>query len=63
MYDHNPEKYANENYNKCAEHLLEGTPFVNTNHVPGYTYKPWTVHELLEASERGETVEDEGDWL
>jgi hypothetical protein len=28
----------------------------------GYTYKPWTVKELLNASESGEPVEDEGDW-
>ena len=59
---HDPEKYAYENYNKCAEHLLKGVPFQNTNAVPGYTYKPWTVKELLHASECGKPVEDEGDW-
>ncbi|KAF3047955.1 hypothetical protein E8E11_009306 [Didymella keratinophila] len=59
---HDPEVYANENYHKCAEHLTQGTPFENTNMPPGYTYKPWTVKELLGASERGEVLEDEGDW-
>lgn len=59
---HDPEQYAYENYGKCAEHLLKGTPFKNTNSVPGYTYKPWTVKELLDASESGKPVEDEGDW-
>ncbi|GKZ27032.1 hypothetical protein AbraIFM66951_001795 [Aspergillus brasiliensis] len=59
---HDPEQYAYENYGPCAEHLLKGTPFKNTNSVPGYTYKPWTVKELLDASESGKPVEDEGDW-
>ncbi|RDW93099.1 uncharacterized protein DSM5745_00421 [Aspergillus mulundensis] len=59
---HDPQKYAYENYEKCKESLLQGTPFKNTNAVPGYTYKPWTVKELLEASDRGEGVVDEGEW-
>ncbi|KAJ6149848.1 hypothetical protein N7471_001047 [Penicillium samsonianum] len=62
LVHHDPEQYANENYGKCAEHLLRGAPFENTNSVPGYTYKPWTVQELLDASERGEVLQDEGDW-
>ncbi|RGP78644.1 FAD nad p-binding domain-containing [Fusarium longipes] len=59
---HDPEQYTYENFNKCAEHLLNGTPFKNTNSVPGYTYQPWTVKELLDASDSGKPVEDEGDW-
>jgi hypothetical protein len=60
---HDPEQYAHNNYYKAAEHLLTGTPFENTNIPPGYKYKPWTVRELLTASDRGETVKDEGDWV
>ncbi|KAH8748266.1 hypothetical protein F5883DRAFT_582969 [Diaporthe sp. PMI_573] len=63
LVQHDPEQYALENYDAVAEHLLKGTPFVSTNHVPGYTYKPWSVQELLEASEKGINVEDEGDWM
>ncbi|KAF7627748.1 FAD binding domain protein [Aspergillus flavus] len=59
---HNPEQYAYDNYGKCANHLLTGAPFQNTNVPPGYTYKPWTVKELMEASDRHEPVVDEGDW-
>ncbi|GCB20109.1 3-hydroxybenzoate 6-hydroxylase 1 [Aspergillus awamori] len=59
---HDPEQYVYENYGACAEHLLKGMPFNNTNSVPGYTYKQWTVKELLDASESGNPVEDEGDW-
>ncbi|KAL4898433.1 hypothetical protein BDV59DRAFT_197342 [Aspergillus ambiguus] len=62
LLHHDPETYAYENYGKCAENLLRGAPFENTNSVPGYKYEPWTVRELLEASERGEPVQDEGDW-
>ncbi|KAF4231529.1 hypothetical protein CNMCM8980_005233 [Aspergillus fumigatiaffinis] len=62
LLHHDSEQYAYENYGACADHLLKGTPFKNTNFVPGYTYKPWTVKELLDASESGKPVEDEGDW-
>ncbi|KAI4675634.1 uncharacterized protein J4E88_007668 [Alternaria novae-zelandiae] len=59
---HNPEKYVYDNYHKCAEHLDTGVEFLNTNIPLGYKYRPWTVRGLLGASERGEVVEDEGDW-
>lgn len=62
LVHHDPEQYAYDNYHKCAEHLLTGAPFKNTNSVPGYEYKPWTVRELLDASARDEVLEDEGDW-
>lgn len=60
---HDPEQYAYDNYGNCANHILMGTPFQNTNAVPGYTYKAWTVKELLDAAARGEPIVDEGDWL
>ncbi|KAH6613955.1 hypothetical protein C7974DRAFT_344738 [Boeremia exigua] len=59
---HDPEQYAYDNFHDCAQHILSGAPFENTNSPPGYKYKPWTVKELLDASDRGETLEDEGDW-
>jgi hypothetical protein len=62
LLKHDPEQYAAENFEKCADHMLHGSPFESTNSVPGYTYKPWTVHELLEGSDNGTLVEDEGDW-
>jgi hypothetical protein len=59
---HDPELYARDNYEMCKRHLVFGTPFENTNAVPGYKYKPWTVKELLERSEKGEPDLDEGEW-
>ncbi|CAG9992203.1 unnamed protein product [Clonostachys byssicola] len=62
VLNHDPEKYVYENYGNCVNFLVAGAPFKNTNGVPGYEYKPWTVQELLEASERGVPTVDEGDW-
>jgi hypothetical protein len=42
---------------------LKGAPFEHRNTVPGYTYKPWTVKQLLEASNAGEPIVDEGLWV
>lgn len=62
VLNHDPEQYAYDNYANCANHLLVGTPFKNTNSVPGHTFKLWTVKELLDASERGELIVDDGNW-
>lgn len=62
LANHDPEQYAYDKYDACASHFTTGTPFKNTNAVPGFIYKPWTVQELLAASRRGETVVDEGEW-
>ncbi|RKL39429.1 hypothetical protein BFJ72_g6903 [Fusarium proliferatum] len=62
MVNHDPETYAYDNYAACASHFTDGTPFQNTNAVPGFSYKPWTVQELLAASDRGERLVDEGEW-
>ncbi|KAF9882592.1 hypothetical protein FE257_006226 [Aspergillus nanangensis] len=59
---HDPEKYVYDKYEDCAQHVLTGRPFKNTNAVPGYTYKPWTAAEMIAASERGEMIIDQGDW-
>ncbi|CAG9956813.1 unnamed protein product, partial [Clonostachys rosea f. rosea IK726] len=60
---HDPQQYAYDSYEECASLLTEGAPFKNTNGVPGYTLKPWTSHELLSAGDRGERLEDEGEWF
>jgi hypothetical protein len=53
-----PGQYTYDNYYKCAEHLLTGPEFENTNNPAGYKYEQWTVKHLLDASERGEVLED-----
>lgn len=61
--NHDAEKYAYENYGNCVNYITMGVPFKNTNAVPGHTYKPWTIRELLDASERGEPDTDDGEWI
>ncbi|KAL7622323.1 hypothetical protein AAE478_007827 [Parahypoxylon ruwenzoriense] len=60
--NHHVEEYVYDNYGKAAHSVVMGTPFENTNSVPGFKFRPWTVKELLEASDRGQPVVDEGDW-
>lgn len=52
--EHDPEKYALENYESALKHLKSGTPFQNTNTPPGMVYRPWTIDGLMEAHARGE---------
>ncbi|KAI1132425.1 maackiain detoxification [Nemania abortiva] len=63
LLDHDPEVYAHEKFQECANYLQSGAPFRNTNGVLGYTYKPWTVKGVNEASTNGITDQDEGDWF
>ncbi|KAF9870378.1 hypothetical protein CkaCkLH20_12225 [Colletotrichum karsti] len=62
VFRHDPEQYAVDNYGRCVNHLIAGASFANTNMPPGYVYKPWTVGEMLRASEAGHEIVDEGDW-
>ncbi|KAH8198645.1 hypothetical protein TruAng_007186 [Truncatella angustata] len=62
LLDHDPEAYTELQYDACVKHILEKSPFKNTNSVPGYEYKSWTVQGFLEASEAGELPEDAGEW-
>ncbi|KIY48801.1 FAD/NAD(P)-binding domain-containing protein [Fistulina hepatica ATCC 64428] len=66
---HDPEVYAYENFDACAEEVRAKTegresekPFVSTNIPPGYTHKPWTIQEMLQESAEKQTLGDEGDW-
>ncbi|CAI7586740.1 unnamed protein product [Penicillium glandicola] len=63
IMEHDPEQYAVDNYEDCRKHVISGTQFRNTNGVPGYTYKPWDISTLAEASEKGEPIIDEGEWV
>ncbi|KAB8074419.1 hypothetical protein BDV29DRAFT_190994 [Aspergillus leporis] len=62
FHDTDWDTYVYDNYGKGVDHVITGAPFRNTNTPPGYEYKPWTVKELMDASDRREPVVDEGDW-
>ena len=59
---HDAEEYAYDNWTKCVNHLVSGAPFQHTNIPPGYTYEPWTIDELLNASAEERSIVDAGDW-
>ncbi|PWY71713.1 FAD/NAD(P)-binding domain-containing protein [Aspergillus heteromorphus CBS 117.55] len=62
VWKHNPEPYAEENYNKVLDHLQRGTPFQDTNTPRGHVYRDWTIDEIMAVQERGEEVELDGEW-
>lgn len=62
ILEHDPEKYALENYESALEHLKSGTPFKNTNTPPGMVYKPWTIDSLMDDHAKGEATVLSGDW-
>jgi 2-polyprenyl-6-methoxyphenol hydroxylase-like FAD-dependent oxidoreductase len=63
VWAHDPETYAFENYGKAFNHLANGAPFVNTNIPKGYSYKPWTLDDMMELVKEGRQVELEGNWF
>ncbi|KAI1742675.1 FAD/NAD(P)-binding domain-containing protein [Xylaria scruposa] len=48
IWGHDPVQYAFNNYQQAERHILEGTPYINTNLPQGYTYEPWTVAGEIE---------------
>jgi hypothetical protein len=62
VWNHDPEKYAIENYDKAVAFLLENFPFNNTNIPRGHVYKPWTLDELLDIKEAGGEIGLDGLW-
>ena len=58
------ELYARENYEKCLDHLKNGTAFENTNLPPGHVFKPWNLESELKRMESGRrsSLKENGDW-
>ncbi|KAJ3962893.1 hypothetical protein N0V92_000329 [Colletotrichum tropicale] len=61
LLEHDPEDYARKNFAACAQKLRTGEKFQNSNSVPGYTFKLWTVQDLAESTKDG--LQDEGEWF
>lgn len=62
LWGHDPEVYAEENFEKALAHLKDGAPFQSTNRPKNIEYKPWTIDSLSEALEKGEPTILQGDW-
>ncbi|KAI8238866.1 hypothetical protein K4K55_002471 [Colletotrichum sp. SAR 10_96] len=61
LLEHDPEDYARKNFATCAQKLRNGEQFQNSNSVPGYKFKMWTVRDLAESKNDG--LGDEGEWF
>lgn len=64
VWNHNPEQYAQENYEPCLAHLNLGQPFKNTNVPPGHIYQPWTLESEKKRMQAGikSGLKQNGDW-
>lgn len=58
---HDAEAYAYSNYDKVLDHLINDTPFENTDVPRGYVYRPWTIDDLQVQRNKGK-IELQGDW-
>lgn len=47
VWDHDPERYATDNYEAVLGSLKKGEPFENTNVPPGHKYEPWTLESEM----------------
>ena len=63
-WNHNPEVYARDNYEACLAHLVDGTPFHNTNVPPGHVYQPWNLKSEKDRMQAGikSNLKQNGDW-
>lgn len=61
LWNHDPEQYAIDNYDKALAHLQDGTTFQNTNVPRGYVHTPWTIDELLDPK-KAEEIWLAGSW-
>jgi 2-polyprenyl-6-methoxyphenol hydroxylase-like FAD-dependent oxidoreductase len=62
LQEHDPEAYAEENFQKALAQLRDGTPFQNTNRPKDVEYQPWTIDALQAAWEASEPTILDGDW-
>ena len=64
VWNHDPEKYARDNYATCLAHLTEGTPFTNTNLPPGHDYEQWNLESESKRMKAGikSNLKQNGDW-
>lgn len=62
IMDHDPEQYVYDHWSECANALVTGQLFKNTNIPPGYIMKPWTIEQILDPTGKDNCLTDEGDW-
>ncbi|KAE8452056.1 hypothetical protein EG329_002221 [Mollisiaceae sp. DMI_Dod_QoI] len=69
VFSHDPEKYAEENYEKAILSIKNDVPWYVDDSLPpnypaGYKFEPWSIEQIIEDKKNGrETVLGAGEWL
>ncbi|KAK1071079.1 hypothetical protein LTR74_003728 [Friedmanniomyces endolithicus] len=67
VWQHDPETYTYEHYEKNVETMKKGIRFdeseIPPNYPPGYKYEPWTIDWVMDCMRQGKPVElGAGNW-
>ncbi|KAL1879945.1 hypothetical protein VTK73DRAFT_6525 [Phialemonium thermophilum] len=68
VWEHDPEPYAYDNYDKVVENIRDGVPLgaesgYPPNYPPGYRYQPWSIDDIMNTLRHGRPVDlGEGNW-
>jgi hypothetical protein len=68
IFNHDPEKYAYENYETAVDSIKRGIPFdeedrIPPNYPPGYKWEPWNIEQIMDDMRNGRPVNlGSGDW-
>ncbi|KAI9666749.1 MAG: hypothetical protein M1831_001524 [Alyxoria varia] len=68
IFNHDPEEYAYENYDKSVDSMNRGVDMADEdrippNYPPGHKYEPWNIETIMEDMRQGKSVDlGPGDW-
>jgi hypothetical protein len=66
VWSHDPEAYAYEKFAEALHHVLSDgeVPLNNTNYPKGHKFRKWTMQEVQEQIQAGQSLEElqDGDW-
>jgi hypothetical protein len=68
LFSHDPESYAEENYEKVLLSMKNGVKWYEDesmppNYPPGYKFEEWSIEQIIEDKKNGKEPEvGAGDW-
>lgn len=68
IWNHDPEIYAEETYEKVVNSIRSEVPWqeddsIPPNYPPGYKFETWSIDQIIEDKKQGrDTVLGAGDW-
>ena len=69
IWEHDAERYAHDNYQKCVEDIQNGVRMEDDERIPpnypkGYKFEPWSIDEIMGDLKEGKEVDlGAGEWL